>query len=282
MNVNFVDIEYKNVSPITIIPLEVHWSRRTRSNGFCRDTWLKAIRRIKNDPKCLVVLVGDLRDCDRPTTRDRKALVHLCRPEVHEEEDMRDKDELDMHLIPELKPIANKIIGAVDGDYFVVYSDGTTSTKYIMDKLGIPKAYLGERMGWIRLNFHRKGGNTCSFDIFVRHGKGSASNYGADINLLTKQSVGFDAHLYLGGHTHKQWFVKVPYLYCGKYDIKQRFVGYARAGSLLRGFLYGQTTYAELAEYSPLSIGWPEIYLHLNKNRDNNGNLQVADIKGLT
>lgn len=283
MNVNYVDIEWGgNTGDFAIIPIEIHWSRRTRSNGFCKSTWKKFLHRVEIDPNCRVVIVGDLRDADRPTTRERRMLMGLGRPEVLAEDDLQDMDEMDNHLIPDLKRIKDKIIGMVDGDHYKIYSNGKTSTKYICDKLKIPNAYLGERMGWIRLVFGRKGGSKTSFDIFVRHGKGSSSTFGTDMNSLVRQSVGFDAHLYLGGHTHKQWFHKVPYLYVGKNDIKQRFVGYARAGSLLRGFLYGESTYAESAEYSPLSIGWPEIYLTVASPRSNNSNITITDIKGLT
>lgn len=290
MNVNFVRVPYsgggvKNVrgtlQPYTIIPIEAHWSRRTKSNGFCRSTWLKLINRVEKDPRCFVVIVGDLIDADRPTTRERRMLMGLGRPEVLEEDDLNHMDELDHHLIPDLSRIKDKIIGAVDGDHFRIYANGKTSTQYVMEKLGKKSAYLGERMGWVRLLFQKRQ-NVLAFDIFVRHGKGAATTFGTDMNALVRQSVGFDAQLYVGGHTHRQWFVKVPYIYCGRYDIKQRFQGYARAGSLLRGFLYGESTYAETCEYNPLSIGWPEIYLYIAGGRNSNRNLEVMDMKGLT
>lgn len=280
MNINFVDVDYKPGKPLTIIPLEVHWSRRTRSNGFCKDTWNKVLKRIEIDPDCRVIFCGDLCDADRPSNRERRARLGEGRPEVLDEDDMDFMDGLDQHLLPDLKRIKDKIIGAVDGDHFRILGN-KTSTQYLLEKLGKPKAYLGERMGWVRLTFRRKGGNCSSFDIFVRHGKGASSTFGTDVNSLTRQSMGFDANLYIGGHTHKQWFIKTPYLYVGKYDIKQRYVGYARAGSLLRGFLCGQPTYAELAEYSPLSVGWPEISVYTKRDPDT-GNIIVSDLKGLT
>lgn len=284
MNVNHVEVLTPiSGKPITIIPVETHWSRRTRSNGFCKDTWKKLIKRVEKDEFCRVILVGDLIDADRPSSRERRMLMGLGRPEVLEEDDLNHMDELKTHLIPDLKRIKDKIIGAVDGDHFRVYANGMTSTKFIMDNLKIPGAYLGERMGWVRMCFKRtKNSDFLNFDIFVRHGKGAASSFGMDVNALVRQSVGFDADLYVGGHTHRSWFVKVPNLYCGRFDIKQRFVGYARAGSLLRGFLYGETTYAETCEYNPLSIGWPEIQLFINKSRANNCNLAITDMKGLT
>lgn len=284
MNINLVEVLTPTAdNPVTIIPIEPHWSRRSRSNGFCRDTWYKLLKRVEKDPYCRVIFVGDTIDADRPTTRERRMLMGLGRPEVLEEDDLNHMDELDHHLIPDLKRIKDKIIGAVDGDHFKVYANGKTSTQYIMEKLKIPNAYLGERMGWVRVQFKRtKINDYLNFDIFVRHGKGAASSFGTDVNALVKQSVGFDADLYVGGHTHRQWFVKVPHLYCGRFDIKQRFVGYARAGSLLRGFLYGESTYAETAEYNPLSIGWPEIKLYVHCKKANNGNLAITDMKGLT
>ena len=270
---------------VTIIAVEAHWSRRTKSNGFCLSTWKRLLRRVKADPRARVVIVDDLQDADRPTTRETKAIMGLGRPEVLNEDDLNHMDEIDNHLLPDLKPIADKIIGAVDGDHYRVFGH-RTSTQYIMEKLGIPNAYLGERMGWVRLKFKRGGGDSMDFDIFLRHGKGSSTTFGTDVNALVKRASGFDADLHIAGHTHRQWFVKVPYLYCDRVGgIRQRVVGYARAGSLLRGFLFGEATYAESAEYSPLSIGFPEIQVHIRRactKANPSRNLYLADIRGLT
>ena len=288
MNANFFDIKIKQgKETITIIPLEVHYSRRKKSNGFCRETWFRALQRIKKDPLCYVVFVGDMLDADRPSLRSRKAQIYAepDRRAALSEDDLDHQRGLREGIIEDLKPIKHKILGMVDGDHYRLYENGTTSTWYIANQLKIPKTYLGERMGWIRLTIKWEASTTqtTAFDIFVRHGKGSATTFGMDVNALVRQSTGFDAQLHLAGHTHKSWFVKIPWVYLGKYEIRQRFVGYARAGSLLRGFMFGETTYPELAEYSPLSIGWPEIYIYTSRNREDNARqLFVKDIKGLT
>ena len=285
MNVNFCDIQVtKYREKLTIIPIELHWSRRTSSNGFCNDTWKRLLKRIESDPNCRVVFVGDLIDDDRPSMRAKKAVIYADsdRQSAREEADNDHRDRLDKYLIPDLKRIKDKIIGMVDGDHFRIYANGMTSTQYIAAVLKIPKAYLGERMGWIKLSFRRKKDST-TMDIFLRHGRGGTGAFGNDVNALIRQNQGFIADLYIGGHTHKQWFIKVPHLYCGRADIKQKLVGYARAGSLLRGFMYGKTTYAEIAEYNPLSIGCPEINIHLIRgDKKNNGNLYIEDMTGLT
>lgn len=285
MNANFVNIGLKGSSDeFTIIPIELHYSNRTKSNGFCRKTWTKLLRRIERDPKCLVVFCGDTIDADRPSLRDRKSVMYADRMGALEEEDLDHQRGLREGLIKDLKRIKGKIIGMLDGDHFRQYANNTTSTWYIANQLGIPKTYLGQRMGWVRLNFNREKatGSSCNFDILVRHGVGGTGAFGNDVNTLIRQSNGFIADLHLGGHTHKSWFIKVPHLYLGKYEIKEKLVAYARAGSLLRGFMFGHTTYAEIAEYNPLSIGCPEIKVKVGRKEANNLNLQVVDIKGLT
>lgn len=295
MNVNFVIHKIPSGShKFTIIPVEAHYSRRTKSNGFCKNTWRKMIERVKKDPYCYVIFVGDMIDADRPSMRSRKAAIFADgdRRSALNEEDLDHQAGLRDGIIHDLRPIKDKIIGMVDGDHFRQYENGTTSTWYIANQLGIPKTYLGERMGWVRITIRYEHGKhdsrtSCTglnFDIFVRHGKGSASTFGTDVNALVRQSNGFDADLTVAGHTHRSWFVKVPYLYVGQNEIKQRFAGYARAGSLLRGFMFGQTTYPEIAEYQPLSIGWPEIYVYTSRyvKGSNARILSICDIKGLT
>ena len=281
---NFREVRIKTPKQrhtITVIPVEAHYSLRRTGHGFCGRTWAKLLRRVEKDPNCYVVFVGDMIDADRPSMRQRKAVVYAeaDRRGALEEDDLDHQRGLREGIIKDLKPIKHKILGMVDGDHFRVYANGTTSTWYIATALGIPKTYLGERMGWIKLVFEAFG-SICSYTILVRHGKGAAATFGGDITALVKQGQGFDADLYLGGHTHKSWFVSVPWLYPGKSEILSRIVAYARAGSLLRGFLYGEITYAEVAEYNPLSVGFPEIYI--TTTRSYRGPLAVVEVKGLT
>lgn len=265
----------------TIIPLEIHYSRRSMSNGFCNATWRKALERIEKDPDCFVVLVGDLIDADRPSARAIKSQMYADpeRLPALEEDDLDHQAGLRSGIIKDLSRIKNKIIAMVDGDHFRLYANKTTSTWYIANQLGIPKTYLGQRMGWVKINFNFNK-SVCSFTILLRHGKGGG-NIGGDVNKLISQNVGFMADLFVGGHTHKQWFYKIPHLFAGKYDIQEKLISYARAGSLLRGFIYGHTTYAETCEYNPLSIGWPEIYIY-TKRHDKTRKLHVYDVKGMS
>lgn len=284
MRVNTVTIKVpRSSSQITIIPVEPHYSLRARSNGFDRIAWFKLLKRVKEDPNCYLVFVGDIIDADRPSMREMKNRIYADqerRPAL-EEDDLDRMAGLRAGIIKDLRPIKHKILGAVSGDHFQQYSNGLDSTWYICNQLGIPKAYLGERMGFIRVQFQRATDNDkINFDVLVRHGRGGSGTYGGDVNALMKQSNNFIADLFLGGHTHKGWFMSIPFLWVNRAgEIKEKIISYCRAGSLLHSIVNGDTTYSEIAEYSPLKTGWPEISISVGRAAMNNGNMLVRSVR---
>jgi len=284
MKGNFVTITpEKSSGKITILPIEIHYSKRTISNGFSLKLLREAVKRIQKEPDTYAIFPGDLIDADRPSMRDLQAIAHAS-PERKSSQQEKDDDHrlgLEHGIIEELRPIAHKILGAVDGDHYVKYLNGKTSTQHILETLKIPNAYLGRRMGWIVVSIKRKNVyDYCQLKIFVRHGKGSTATIGTDINQLQRQSVGFIADLYIAGHTHKKWVVPQPFLDITKTGkIVERPVAYARAGSLLRGFLENDSTYAEDCEYGPLHVGYPDIYVYTH--RENKGSIRIKEIKGM-
>ena len=270
----------------TILPIEAHFSKRTQSNGFDAIAWHKMIGRVRKDPNAYVIFVGDMIDALRPSARARRAVAFAeqeRRPECSES-DLDHQFGLRYGIIRDLRPIAHKILAMVSGDHFYQYQDGTTSTEFIADVLKIPQVYLGERMGYVRITFEHGKSDTHNFDILVRHGKGGTGGLGSDIMASLKQGECFDADLHLSGHTHKTFFISRTHLWLNRMgEIKDRIVSYARAGSLLRMFSNTDTTYSERAEYTPLTVGWPEIQITTAKDhRANNGNLSVVSVKGLT
>jgi len=283
MNCRILDITPSKTSGwITILPVEVHYSKRKVGNGFMYPAFRRLITRLKNEPDTYIVFVGDLIDAHRPSMRERMAHIHAEseRKSAACEMDDNHRESLESGIVEDLKPVKHKILGAVDGDHFVLYQNGRSSTQHILDTLKIPDAYLGRRSGWIMLRIRRNETRDFTlFKIFVRHGKGSSTTAGTDINALMKQSVGFAGDLYLGGHTHKKWVHSLPVLDVDRSGkIYERPVAWARAGSLLKGFLEGETTYAEEAEYQPLQVGYPDVYVRTGRR---NNNIKVLEIKGL-
>ena len=244
--------------------------------GGCHKTLLRrALKSIERDKNRFWICTGDMLDADRPSMRDRKLVMYAEREraEAFTQEDKRNLAWLDRDVLPMYAPVAKKCLGILDGDHYLVFSNGMSSGKYIARRLGIP--YLGERMGYAGLRF-RYGKSTRLYAICARHGKGASGSNGADVNALEKQNAQFIADLYLGGHTHKENCHPVPLLYPNKNftEMSQKIIWYVRGGSFLRGYLPGKATYAELAEYGPLATGWAEVSMRVHRMNHDDGVLR--------
>jgi len=242
----------------------------------------KAVQEHANDPAGWCIITGDIIDDDRPSSRQKRVHMYSDRVDAQPFDDEQHQLWLDHKVIPVLKPLANRCLGALDGDHFRLYSDGTTSTMYICRKLKIP--YLGERMAWVRMLFSTKAkgeGQRCMYLIHASHGAGSASTYGGDINALIRQVSGFEADLCIAGHTHKCMPAQIPILYPDQRGekIREKMRTYVRTGGFLRGYLEKRTTYVEKAGYSPLALRYPVIELTLGRCKANNCSLSVEDVK---
>jgi len=284
MRANIVDVKYETENKvITILPLEVHYSKRTTSNGFSHRKFREVIHRLLTEKNTYAIFPGDLVDSDRPTMRTMKRHIYADedRASAQAEDDDNHRRMLDNGVIAELRPVAHKIWGLLDGDHYVLYQNGTTSTQYVAQALKIPHAYIGRRMGWVIMRIIRDRRDSATITINVRHGKGGASTIGSDINKLINQSNGWIADLYIGGHTHRKWVHSIPFIGVNKLgDQFSKPIGWARAGSLLDGFPAGKDTYAGDCEYSPLPMGYPEIYLYLDREHDKG--VHLANIRGLS
>lgn len=219
------------------------------------------IQRVKKEQDTYLCLPGDLGDPDRPSTRSRRKITFADRPEVLSHEDMKDLAYIDKYLIPKFAPIADKVIAMLDGDHFIRFNTGMTSTQYICERLKIP--YIGERVGAVRLQFlaDDNGKNRCAYDILMRHGVGGTGSAGNSVNALIKQNTNFEGFdCYVGGHNHKL-DIHAEQVMAANFERKRwqgRTVLYCRAGSCLSSVRRGVNTYAEKSEYNPLPTGYIE------------------------
>lgn len=249
------------------------------SAGFWKNLWDRFVNKVKNDKNGYWICTGDLEDTDRPSMRDRKRLIYADRQETLQQEDKERMCWIDSKILPKIEPIKDKCLGMLDGDHFKIFRNGMTSTQYICQTLKIP--YLGERLAYVGLVFMPPNrAQSYLYKILARHGKGGTGTDGNNLNKLITQNTGFDADLFLGGHTHKS----VPYsrtiLTPNKnFDkIKGRIVWYVRGGSFLRGYTSNRTTYVEQAEYNPTCCGWAEIEIETMKSSENNRSLTVTSV----
>lgn len=228
----------------------------------------EVIRKIQLDPNGYWLHGGDIITPDRPSTRERKSAISHDRPEVLTHEDEKSLLWLDSKIIPRWKPIADKCLGVIAGDHLIQFANGMNSAEYMCRALKMP--YLGERLGYASLIFCDKSRHAFTYDILIRHGKGSASTQDGDVGALARQSVGWVADAYLGGHTHKENCHPMQYMAPNdtRTDLKARTCWLVRGGSFLRGYLHGKSTYVEKAEYNPLTIGWAELHLSVGYDKD--------------
>lgn len=181
-----------------------------------------------------------------------------------------------------LDPIKKKLIGAILGNHFWEFLDGTNSEQYLCQLLGIP--YLGPT-ALVRLEFKDKRDKTRHTMIMWGHHHGGSSGgrtTGSDVGALERAEGSFDADIYLLGHTHKRHVIKKPILTMsskGKPHILARMKVFARTGAFLKGYsedcpsttMQHVPTYAEEKAYRPTDLGWVEITIKLTESGGNAG-----------
>lgn len=191
-----------------------------------------------------------------------------------------------------LRPIKTRIIGAILGNHYWEYADGTNSEQYLCQVLGIP--YLGP-VGIVRLEFRDDGGRSRhSMVIYAHHhgGGGGGRTTGADLAAMERAEGNFDADIYVFSHTHRRNASKLPILTLtqkGEARIVERTKVFVRTGAFLKGFDHDMPsadrphfpTYAESKALRPTSLGWVRIGIKLTQGvtPGSRGRKKHGDIK---
>lgn len=174
-----------------------------------------------------------------------------------------------------LKPIAGKCLGLLIGNHELKYQlamEHESLHAWLCTELGVPS--LGYscifdvvfiRSGSVkqpRLSMTlRPGGHTKthanSFRVFAHHGAGYAQTPGGKLNRLVGFMQAFEADLYFVGHVHDHLARKEPVLTvdASATKIVQRERLGVIAGSYLKTYQQGATTYGEQRGYRPTSLG---------------------------
>jgi hypothetical protein len=236
-----------------------------------KDLLREWVARLKSDPDARTVLLGDSIDLARGHFRNH---VRGYRDDENSQEALDDYARKEVAaLAKELEPIRDKVWGTIRGNHYWEFSDGTNSEQYLCQLLKIP--YLGA-MAMIRVAFSVRRSNplpkTHTLTILVHHSGGStgARTTGGDVAALARTEAGFDADMYVAGHTHRRIAWKDPQLALTSKNeprIVERSKVFVRAGCMLKGFKEDHPTtsqrhapaYAELRMYRPSDLGWVEV-----------------------
>src|SRR5574341_218422 len=219
-------------------------------------SWVDAV---KKDRTAYVMLMGDTLDSARTHYRDHLRSYRADQTSQEVLDDLQRGSVRDLAEI--IRPIKDRVIGAIRGNHYWEFQDGTNSEQLLCKLLGI--TYLGAlAMIRIRTPKGRK------LVVYAHHtGGGGGITVGGDINTFLKQEMAWDADIYLAGHTHKRLAFKVPTMHLTDEQepkIVERTKMFVRCGAMLQGFKPDYPTvdrahepsYAELKAYRPTDLGW--------------------------
>lgn len=245
MIIHTYGINYKYGDVIKIKPIgDVHFG-----NKYCNKRAFKEFL-ADSDKKTYFLGIGDLMDCI--IVSDQK------RYQKHADASPTDTP-LDYQIdgiYDILKPYANRIIGLGRGNHedTIIKHCGTDPMKRLCEKLSCN--YLG-LSGLVRLSLTENKARGRSVIIRWHHGWGGGSRtQGADLTKYSKDTMYWDADIFLYGHVHRKQSDKVPRLgLCGnKLISKPKVIGIC--GTFLKTYSDTESsTYSELKGYPPVEIG---------------------------
>jgi hypothetical protein len=240
--------------------------------------WVDAVAKSENG---WTLLMGDSMDSARTHYRDH---VRSYRQDQNSQESLDEYHKEDVRKLAKvLEPIKGKIAGAILGNHYWEYLDGTNSEQYLCQLLGI--RYLGPT-GILRLEFrdHTKRKDIRHHMVlYAHHSGGSAGGRtaGGDVNSLHRAETAFDADIYCLSHTHRRYAHREPVLGLtrkGEPRLVERPKVFIRTGAFLKGYRedFPNTTqphfptYAEQKAYRPTDLGYVTctIDLHQAKRGD--------------
>lgn len=241
--------------------------------GFDKKKFQEVVDWVKDDPSIYWIGTGDYIDCINPA--DKRFDPESVGPEYT----IKDLSRLIPQQIDDLArlldPIKKKCLCLVVGNH----------EEHIRLKFNFDIGYeLSKRFnapllgydGWLQLllkrNVNRSNGDhrglpSVTYNIYISHGFGGGRSTGPKINRLEEVATYMDADLIILGHGHKR-IVAPPILkICldRNGNVRTRKQIAVMAGSFLKGYVEGSTTYVEKQGYHPSDLGTIKIDLDTDK-----------------
>ena len=209
---------------MTIIPLaDAHYG----SQEFNEVRWHQTIKRIQDDPDCYCVLVGDLIDNG---LKNSLTNVYQATASPFAQKEW---------LYNELKPIGEKILGAVGGNHERrTQKEADQDPLYdVMFKLGKETVYRQNicfMQTRITYDFQGKAKQRVEFSFAITHGAGGGMYISSSANRLQNFGMAIEGiDCLITGHTHKPLSFPVSKLVFTDGTIVQRQFVVAVASSFL-------------------------------------------------
>lgn len=153
-------------------------------------------------------------------------------------------------------PIADKCLGLLDGNHDILHwkKHEHNYVKELSANLNVPYLTIS---AYLRFFFQKFNVN---FDVYVHHGWTSSRTKGGVISRIYDLANIFPwADLYVMGHVHQIGIGdKRASLYVDdELEIRDKLQWFCFAGSFLKGYVKGKTSYVEEKTYRPNVLGSP-------------------------
>lgn len=226
-----------------------------------------------------VVILGDIEDEDRPSTRERRKAAFADREEVISRDAEKHMAWLDKEVIPLLLPLQKTkygIMGVLAGHHYTQISPVLNSVQYICAQIGQltkrPVKYLGIMSAFMDLRFD-SGGKNIRKVIHIQHGEGGGQTKSSSLLKLDRTHQGFIADAYIRAHDCQLVAAKTDQLYPketkigGVPDIMSKTIAFLNLGSATQGYNFDRNkmSYIENCMMRPTTMGWGSLYIKIKK-----------------
>lgn len=168
-------------------------------------------------------------------------------------------------LLEILSPTKGRWLGMLVGNHSWEFEDGTNTEQLLCRELNCD--YLGT-MGIIKIQPKKKEHTEASVTILIHHGLTAPRSSGGQLNMIEQLLRGFEADIYLMGHSHGKVSASFDRLYMSQSgEIYHRTKLIARTGSWFKTYaaikpqdlnlpaIESEGSYGELKAYIPASLG---------------------------
>lgn len=260
MEVHQVTINYKVNDVFRIHPLgDLH----DGTQHFVEGMFKRKVNEIANDDKALWVGLGDY--CEFITTHDPRWDSNCVSSWV-------EKDNIAVsetnHVASLLAPIKDKCIGLIEGNHetAIKFHNDVNVHKNLCEALGVPN--LGYSC-WLKLRFKRANSTESHIvKCVITHGAGGAVTPGAKLARLFRFMNGYDANIFMHGHTHDIITHSYPLLTLNNSDTitHTQKVG-AMTGCWFSTYTQGvSASYGERKSYPATTLGSPVFEIKLTRD----------------
>lgn len=283
--------------PVKSFPYEFHLHGLSDLQIGSKDASLRIIEQrvaeIAADPvDSGTVILGDIVDEDRPSTRVMRQAAFAGREEVNERDGENHMAWIDKFVIPYLLPLQKTkygIMGVLAGHHYTNITPGLNSAEYICNRLreltGREVPYLGIMSSFLDIRFRcgLKGLRTVGH---LQHAEGGGQTKGSTIARLERTAQGFEADFFMRAHDCQLVATKVDKLFAkeskadGAPNIMSRTIPFLNLGSATQGYQPSKKSisYVEQGMMRPVTMGWGSLFMKIRKAwnyEDTNQNYKI-------